>query len=709
MLLTLAVTYFVSQNLLLKAQQDFRVEVLETEAQIHTRIEAYIALLRGGGALFAVEEWVTSAEFRAFVTRLRMSDFYGGAQGLGFAVRINEENREEFLPKIQADFPGFKIWPDEGQSEAFPISLLEPIDERNEAAIGYDMFTNPVRRHAMMRARDSALPSASGKVRLVQEIKGPEQPGFLIYLPVYSGGGLPETVEERRRKIQGFIYSPFRAHDFLRVIAELEKSSRITFEVYDGTEVSPENLLFDSTTVSGPSAESRRTLETVSTMEIAGHPWTIRYISAPDTLRAVWIIPLLLVVGLLLTFVFSYLTYAEARARRRTEQVNLDLQRSQAAYKASEERFRIMVEQARGYAIFMLDPEGRISSWNSGAERILGYTDEEIIGRSGSILFTPEDQRNKAGEIELQTAKEKGSALDERLHMRKDGSRFFCSGYMFALRDENGALRGFSKIMRDITEKKRQEEDIQRLNQELELRVEQRTAALRESYEQMETFTYTVAHDLRGPLRSMLGFSQAILEENEDHLDESSRDYLDRIMRASARMDALIQDLLAYSHLARIDLKFEPVNLQDVINDVLNILAAEVREKHVTIIAHGPFPNVYAHQATLHAVLCNLVSNAIKFSSSIASPRVELRAETKFHEDQRIVRCWVIDNGIGIPDEHYDRIFRVFERLHGPEKYSGTGIGLAIVKKGIERMNGRVGVESKRNEGSRFWIELPAA
>ncbi|MFN7141717.1 MAG: sensor histidine kinase, partial [Limisphaerales bacterium] len=379
------------------------------------------------------------------------------------------------------------------------------------------------------------------------------------------------------------------------------------------------------------------------------------------------------------------------------------------ALRESEEHFRIMVEQARDYAIFMLDKEGRISSWNSGAERILGYSEGEILGKDARIIFTPEDREKGVPEEELETSRISGKALDERWHLRKDGSRFFCSGYMFALWDDAGQLRGFTKIMRDTTEKKRREEDIQRLNEELEHRVEQRTAALRESYEQMETFTYTVAHDLRAPLRSMLGFSQAVLEENHDKLDDTSRDFLRRIVRASHRMDALIQDLLAYSHITRTDLRFEPVNLQVVLNDVLQALADEMQSKMVTLVVQTSLPDVFAHRATLQTILMNLISNAVKFSASQPNPRVEVYSELRQEESRTLVRLWIRDNGIGIAPEHHQRIFRVFERLHGPETYRGTGIGLAIVKKGVERMNGQVGVESRQGEGSRFWIELPAA
>ena len=323
-------------------------------------------------------------------------------------------------------------------------------------------------------------------------------------------------------------------------------------------------------------------------------------------------------------------------------------------------------------------------------------------------MFTPEDRAAGAHLEEMKMALKTGKALDERWHLRKDGTRFWCSGYMFALRDDAGNARGFAKIMRDTTERKKWEEEIQRWNQELEDRVEKRTAALRESYEQMETFTYTVAHDLRAPLRSMLGFAQAVFEEYAEQLDETAHDYLKRIIRASKRMDSLIQDLLAYSHITRTNLKFEPVSFKVVLDEVLSILAEEIDRKNGKVEVSGDLGEVYAHRATLQTIVLNLVSNALKFVEPGQPPQVQVRGERFLKAGKPFIRLSVIDRGIGIAPEHHRRIFKVFERLHGAESYTGTGIGLALVKKGVERMDGEVGLQSEVGKGSHFWIELPA-
>jgi signal transduction histidine kinase len=219
----------------------------------------------------------------------------------------------------------------------------------------------------------------------------------------------------------------------------------------------------------------------------------------------------------------------------------------------------------------------------------------------------------------------------------------------------------------------------------------------------MESFSYTVSHDLRAPLRAMQGFADALLEDYSDQLDETGRDYGRRIAAAAQRMDNLIQDLLTYGRLSRARLPRERVSLEVVAAEAIAQLETEIRERQAEISLLTHLPEVLGHRATLIQVTANLLSNAIKFVPPGVTPRVCLSAETR----QGRVRLWVEDNGIGVAPEHRERIFRIFERLHSFETYPGTGIGLAFVRKGISRMGGSAGLEPAPEQGSRFWFELP--
>ena len=242
------------------------------------------------------------------------------------------------------------------------------------------------------------------------------------------------------------------------------------------------------------------------------------------------------------------------------------------------------------------------------------------------------------------------------------------------------------------------------LTHKLEQRVAERTTQLVETNAELEAFSYTVSHDLRAPLRAVQGLAQALQEDYADALDTVGRDYAQRLIAAAERMDGLIQDLLAYSRLTRVDLTAETVDLDADIRRACEQLATDIVKCKATIKVQKSLPAVTAHPATLLQVVTNLIANAIKFVAPGVRPEINIRCEHRGHG----VRLWVGDNGIGIEAEHQERIFRVFERLHGIENYPGTGIGLAIVRKGVERMHGASGVESSPGQGSRFWIELPA-
>ena len=249
-------------------------------------------------------------------------------------------------------------------------------------------------------------------------------------------------------------------------------------------------------------------------------------------------------------------------------------------------------------------------------------------------------------------------------------------------------------LEREIAERKRAEEEIERRADEL-------GAANKE----LEAFSYSVSHDLRAPLRAMQGFAQALNEDFADRLGPVAQDYTRRIVAAACRMDTLIQDLLAYSRLSRAQMLLQPLDLRSVMAQIRTHTEGEFRDREASVEVAIPeaFPHVMAHSTTLAQVVTNLLTNAAKFVASGVRPHVRVWAE----ERGEWVRLWVEDNGIGIAPEHQDRIFRVFERLHGSDTYPGTGIGLAIAAKGMERMGGRAGVESTPGKGSKFWIELP--
>jgi len=377
----------------------------------------------------------------------------------------------------------------------------------------------------------------------------------------------------------------------------------------------------------------------------------------------------------------------------------------------SHESFTHLVAGVGDYAIILLDAEGYVVSWNSGAERIKGYKADEIIGRHFSAFYPKGAIAKRLPDHALEVAVRDGRFGEEAWRVRKDGSRFWANVTITALRDADGKLAGYLKITRDLSDRRKMQA-LQEANRQksefvalLEKRVQERTAQLTDSNAQLEAFAYTVSHDLKAPLRGIQGFSQALLEDYRDALDDQGRDYLRRIGNGILRMQTLIENLLEHSQLSRVEFRLTTVDLGSAVQEALKLLEGEIRATNAKISVNGKMPAVVAQPSVLVQSIQNLLSNALKFTKNGRAPRIRVSTE-KVGERTRL---YVQDRGIGIEERHFDRIFEVFERLHGQESFSGTGIGLAIVKKAMERMNGRCGVDSKVGVGSRFWIELAAA
>jgi signal transduction histidine kinase len=243
-----------------------------------------------------------------------------------------------------------------------------------------------------------------------------------------------------------------------------------------------------------------------------------------------------------------------------------------------------------------------------------------------------------------------------------------------------------------------QASSLQKLNQDLTVRADQLSTANKE----LESFCYTIAHDLRAPLRAMEGLTAALVDDFGANLDQMGHESADRIRQAASRMDQMIQELLSYSRLSFVQLDLQPIRLDEVIKDAVNQIDYDLRQKKARLQVKRSRYRVLGHQPMLVQVVSNLLTNAVKFCADGMTPEVVVREERR----DDFVRVWVEDNGIGIAPEHCERIFRIFERLHDRDKYTGTGIGLAIVQKAIARMGGAVGVESEVGRGSRFWFEL---
>ncbi|HVU23349.1 MAG TPA: PAS domain S-box protein [Opitutus sp.] len=369
--------------------------------------------------------------------------------------------------------------------------------------------------------------------------------------------------------------------------------------------------------------------------------------------------------------------------------------------RAEEARARLAaIVASSDDAIMAKTLDGTITNWNAGAERIFGYTAEEIVGKPVLELFPP-DRRDEEREILERIGR--GQMVDhfETERVRKDGRRVFVSVSVSPVRDESGRIVGAAKIARDITAARESREEIRRLNADLERRVAERTKELEAANRELEAFSYSVSHDLRAPLRAMDGFSQAALEDFGPQLPEEGRHYLNRIRESAQRMGALIDDLLKLSRLSRTPVAQDLVDTEELVRLTLEELGAPWPERSVEMRV-GLLPACRGDAALLKHVWSNLIANALKYTRRRRQATIEIGAVRSEGVDVFHVR----DNGAGFDMRYAQKLFGVFQRLHRAEDYEGTGVGLAIVQRIVHRHRGRIWAEAAVDEGATFHFTL---
>jgi PAS domain S-box-containing protein len=357
-------------------------------------------------------------------------------------------------------------------------------------------------------------------------------------------------------------------------------------------------------------------------------------------------------------------------------------------------------------AIVSKNLDGIITTWNEGAQRIFGYSADEIVGKSIKKLIPPELQHEE-DEILARLGRGERVYHFETIRVTKDGRRIPISLTSSPIRDHEGRIVGASKIARDISERKQAELAVAEANEklrsyasDLEEQVRERTRTLEKTISELESFSYSLSHDMRAPLRAIESFSEMVLRDHGEKIGAQGSDFLKRAISAAQRMDQLILDLLAFTRVSRAPIRLEPVDVEKLIQCIIHE-RVEFQPPEAEIKIEAPLLRVTGNEASLLQCFTNLLDNAVKFVSNGVTPHVYIHSERRDNG----VRFWIEDNGIGISSDEKPRLFQMFHRVH-TDAYPGTGIGLAIVRKAVERMDGEVGVESEPGKGSRFWLQL---
>ena len=394
----------------------------------------------------------------------------------------------------------------------------------------------------------------------------------------------------------------------------------------------------------------------------------------------------------------TYMDLLEVQVRERTA----ELERKNIELKESEERYHRMTEEVQDYAIILLDQTGKILNWNKGAQNIKGYSDDEIIGKNFNIFYREEDRIGGLPELLLNQAASTGRAVHEGWRIRKDRTVFWGSILITALHDEQDNVIGFSKVTRDLTERKIAEDRARQYTSELEFK-----------NQELEQFAYVASHDLQEPLRKIQTFTGMLQSNLHDELAVNK--YLDKITQSAARMTELIKAVLNYSSLSSSEIRHEEIDLNEVRDLVLTDLELLITEKNA-VVKSDELPVIKGISLQLNQLFFNLIGNSLKFCDK--TPEITITArfvsgkEIIGHEGipdgNRYLELVFADNGIGFEKQYTHQIFTMFQRLNDKYTYGGSGIGLALCKRIAENHHGFIHATSVPGRGASFFIYLPA-
>ena len=745
---TFVVYYYFSLLTLEQDQSRFQKQVQELQDKIRLKVATSITLLRAGTGLFAASDQVAPEEFYRFVERLNLPGNYPGIQGIGFSQSFTRAQYDPLVQRMRASVhEDFRVWPEGTRDQYTAIIYLHPPGNANEKAIGYDMFADPVRREAMEKARDTGTPHASGRVRLVQEPDNDKgQPGFLIYAPVYRNEASTNSVEERRKALVGYVYSPYRINDFLGPITS--SANDVSLQVYDGDEVKAENFLH-GTLDESPTGDSR--FNSDEKLDVAGRRWTLSYAIKPSFERGSSrpLLKYTIITGVLLSFLFFAVTRAEVRARSRAEEWGEEVRDSEAAIGEANERALLEYERllerisslaqvlgtARelntifrglrefttvsvpcdGFFVSLYDSIRDVRTacygWGDGNEfdvselppmPVTSAGPNSRAVRTGEVIITNDYMQATRGRPSVIVGPDNGLRPDSSLAVpmavmgRIIGTIEVQSYKSNAYQPEHVTAMSMAANLTAVAI-----ENVRLLKLERSAREH-----AEESNRLKDEFLATVSHELRTPLTAILGWARLLEGGGLD--SQVTQQAIDTIWRNAKAQAQIVDDILDVSRIitGNLYIDLHPTEVAPVVKNAINVVRQTADAKGIRIESQiDNVPATVAGDANrLQQVIWNLLSNAVKFTNNGG------RVFVTVSQANSAVEISVTDTGQGITREFLPYVFDRFSQADSTttRHHGGLGLGLAIARHLVEIHGGTIRAQSRgEGEGATFTITLP--
>ena len=681
-----------------RAHVEFDNNVERAVSDIEKSMAENITILEGGQGLFNASVSVERDEWSTYVDSLQLENKYPGIQGLGYAVFVQPEDYDTHVASVRAEgFPDYTIRPDGLRDLYSAIIYIQPFDERNREAFGFDMFSNNIRRAAMEKARDTGHPRLSGHVTLVQEIDEDVQPGFLVYVPHYEKDSALSTPEDRKENIIGYVYAAFRANRFFENALSFKELSDIGFVVYDGIGQDETRVLYERLLEEESQLGESPLFTTTKNVHLAGRSWEFVFYSSSDygatfLSRSVFLFATVFSIGFngLIFLILFTLYSSRQRAIIYADKITRKIKKAKAKDEA--------VLASIGEGLIVTDSKGLVLLVNQSFENILGYTENELRGKAPADVI---DMRNGKGKRVssqnglISKVLQKGTTIVEThfTYGRKDGS-FIPVAITSSAIVLDGKILGAVEVFRDITEEK----EIDKAKTE---------------------FVSLASHQLRTPLSAVNWYTEMLMAGDVGKISNEQQKYLEEIYTGNQRMVALVNALLDVSRLelGTFAVESSEMNIVEIAQSVVNELKSEIQE-HKTIVEETydtDLPTIMADPKLVRMIIQNLMSNAIKYNpeGGSVSISIELVKEESLVDGYKILPTSVLitvdDSGFGIPESDQDKIFSKLFRAENVRAMDteGTGLGLYIIKAVVEKMNGEIWFKSEIDKGTTFYVTLP--